>query len=147
MKVIFLKDVGGAGRTGEVKDVSDGYAMNFLIPRGLAGQATPDTLAAHEKRVAAETAAKKEEAEKLATAIQSLEGARVEIKARATEKGGLFKSIGTKEITAAIAVEWNIHIPESVIVLMQPIKTMGEYPAVAAALGVKAEMTVVVAAS
>ena len=88
-----------------------------------------------------------EEAEKLATAIQSLEGARVEIKARATEKGGLFKSIGTKEITAAIAVEWNIHIPESVIVLMQPIKTMGEYPAVAAALGVKAEMTVVVAAS
>src|SRR3989344_8336044 len=127
MKIIFLKDVGGAGRAGEVKEGVDGYALNFLIPRGLAEQATKEKVAAHEKRAAAEAAAKSEVAAKLANAIQSLEGARVEIKARATEKGGLYKSIGAKEIAAALTTERGVHISEEDVQVKQSIKTTGEH--------------------
>ena len=52
MKVIFLKDVGGVGQRGSIKEVSDGYAMNFLIAQGLAVQATPEKVAAHARQEA-----------------------------------------------------------------------------------------------
>ena len=76
MKVIFLKDVAKVGQHGTMKDVSDGYALNFLIPRGLAIQATPDKVAAHlaaQKREGEAHAAAEAELKKT---IQGLEGAR-----------------------------------------------------------------------
>ena len=75
MKVIFLKDVGGVGQKGSVKDVADGYAMNFLIAQGLAVQATNDMLAAHAKRQAEETAQKEKETQALTKAVEGLRGA------------------------------------------------------------------------
>ncbi|OGG80467.1 50S ribosomal protein L9 [Candidatus Kaiserbacteria bacterium RIFCSPLOWO2_01_FULL_54_13] len=147
MKVIFLKDVGGVGRAGEVKDVADGYAQNFLISRGLAEQATSEKLAAHEKRSSEEAAAKKEKEEQLAKAVQSLEGARVEVKSRATEKGGLFKSIGAKEIIDAVSDQRNVRLPDGSVQLKQPIKTVGEHGASISAAGATAELVVAVSES
>src|SRR3989344_1451170 len=102
MKIILLQDVGGVGKRYEVKEVTDGHALNLLIPRGLAEQATPLKLAAHEKRTAEHAAQKAKEEEMLKSSIQGLRGARIEIAVRATEKGGLFKTIGPKEIAAAL---------------------------------------------
>lgn len=147
MKVILLKDVGGVGRAGTVVEVADGYAMNFLIGRGFAEQATPKKLATHEKHAAEVSATKKAGEEKLAKAISSLEGARVEIKVRATEKGGLFKSIGTKEVVAALAEQKNVHIPEEAIHIEQPIKTVGEHSIHLSAFEAKAKIVFVVVAA
>ncbi len=144
MKVIMVQDVGGVGKRHEVKDVADGYALNFLIPRGLAEQATSEKLIAHEKRMMEEAAAKKVEKEELARLIQSLEGARIEIKARTTEKGGLFKSIGTKEIVAACVAQRGVHIPEEVVRIKQAIKSTGEHAVEIAAPDAKVGVTVVV---
>ena len=147
MKIIFLKDVGGSGRAGEVKEIADGYAFNFLIPRGLAEQATPEKIAAHAKRSAELAAARKEEEAKLAKLVQALEGARVELKVRATEKGGLFKSIGKKEIASAIKEQKNSAVPEDMIQLESPIKTVGEHPVTISAGNAKAQLTLSIKAA
>ncbi|MEK7069086.1 MAG: 50S ribosomal protein L9 [Patescibacteria group bacterium] len=142
MKIIFLKDVGGAGRVGEVKEIANGYAMNFLIPRGLAEQATPEKISAHEKRVASDVASKKEKEQKLASAVHSLEGARIELKVRATEKGGLFKAVTVADIIKLL----NVDIPEDAVRLEKPIKKTGEYK-IGIVLGTaKAEITLAIIA-
>ncbi len=145
MQIILLQDVGGVGKRHEVKDVADGYALNFLIPRGLAEQATSDRLASHEKRMAESAALKREEEDKLTKAIQSLENATITLKLRATEKGGLFKSVGPKEIVAAIQRERAVEVPEEAIRISQPIKTVGEHRVLIEAEGGKASITVAVA--
>src|SRR3989338_8530303 len=115
MKVIFLKDVGGAGRMGEIKEVSDGYVMNFLIPRGLAIQATKEKIAEHEKLAAESAAQKEKEAEALKAIVQGLRGARIEMKLRATEKGGLFKAVGPKEAAQALKAQKEATLPMEAI--------------------------------
>lgn len=127
MKVILLKDVKGVGRIHEVKEVADGYASNSLFPRKLAEIATPDKIAklgaakaTHDKEVAAYEA-------ELEAHIRSLADARIEISARATEKGGLFKSIGVPEIVRAIKDLGRFEIPATSIQLDHPLKTTGEH--------------------
>ena len=102
MKVILLKDVAKVGQHGTVKEVTDGYALNFLIARGLAIQATPDKIAAYESAQKRETEVREREREALVKSIQSIEGARIEIAVRATEKGGLFKSVVSADVAKAI---------------------------------------------
>ncbi|MBI4079838.1 50S ribosomal protein L9 [Candidatus Kaiserbacteria bacterium] len=127
MKIILLQDVGGVGKRDEVKDVADGHALNFLIPRGLAEQATPDKLAKHETRLS-DLAAQKANAETaLKEAIQALRGARIEMKVRATEKGGLFKTIGPKEIAAALKEQKEVELPAESIKPLEPVKTIGDH--------------------
>ena len=126
----MLRDVGGVGQQGSVKELSDGYALNFLIPRGLAMQATAESLKKHEATLAVTAAKKQAEAEKLEKAIQSLEGKRIEIAARATEKGGLFKAITAKEIAGAIESKTGMIVPFDIVKLSQIIKQVGEYTVV-----------------
>lgn len=127
MKVIMLKDVGGVGQRGTIIQVKDGYALNFLIPHGSAVQATPEKIAAHEAKQKQDASLKEKQVETLKIAVQSLEGARITVKARATEKGGLFKSLVVADIAKAILDQKNIHIPETVIVLEKPLKQIGEH--------------------
>jgi large subunit ribosomal protein L9 len=143
MKVLFLKDVGGVGQAGTIKNVADGYAMNFLIARGLAVQATPEKIAAHEAAAkrAGETHAK-EQAE-LAKAVQALEGSRIEMRVRATEKGGLFKSITASDIRKSLKAS----IPEDAIQLGKPIKEVGEHSVKIKTAGVSAEIIVAIKAA
>lgn len=147
MRVIFLKDVGGAGRGGEVKDVADGYALNFLIPRGLAKQATKDALEAH-TRVQAEIAAQKaKDEETLKATIQALRGTGIELKIRATEKGGLFKTVGPKEIVDALKQQKSIAVPRDAVHPLEPIKTIGDHVVKISALGAESEIILKIVAA
>jgi len=82
MKVLFLKDVGGVGQRGTIKDVSDGYALNALIPKGLAVQATPDKIAAHKKQEELNKRASGERTQKIAESLSQMNGRRFVMKVK-----------------------------------------------------------------
>jgi len=147
MKVILLKDVAKVGQHGTVKDVADGYALNFLIARGLAIQATPEKVAAYEATAKREGEAREKAHAALVKTIQSLEGAHIEAKVRATEKGGLFKSIVVHDIVKMISAQKGITLPEEVINFEKPIKQTGETKIALTLEKVKAELTLAVVAS
>jgi len=127
MKVIFTQNVKDQGKKGEMKEVSDGYARNFLIPRGLAMAATKDNLNAQKLQEKAK--AKQIEKEK-ALAVenaQKLEGIIVKIAAKAGAQGRLFGSITSKEISEALLEQHDIRIEKNKIVQADPIKTYGNF--------------------
>ena len=127
MKIILLKDVRGVGQHGEIKTVADGYAINRLFPAKLAEPATEEKIKQIEAEGQARAAARQEEERQLDTKVQSLRGKRVLIAARATEKGGLFKTLHESDIIRAIREEHSIEIPDSAICFIEPIKTVGEH--------------------
>ena len=127
MKVIFSTDVRGQGKKGEMKEVSDGYARNYLIPRGLAAEATADNINAmklKEKAKAAQIAREKALAEENA---KKLEGVQVLIRARAGSSGKLFGAVTSQEICDALKEQFDIDIEKNKIVQADPIKTFGSY--------------------
>lgn len=141
MKVIFNEDVRGQGKKGEMKEVSDGYARNYLLPRKLAAEATADNLNAYKLR---EKAKAKQLAEEKALAQENakkLEGITVTIRARAGSGGKLFGAVTSKEISDALREQHNIDIEKNKIVQSEPIKSFGSY-AVKAKLGFEITGTV-----
>jgi len=144
MKVIFLADVKRVGIKNEIKEVADGYALNFLFPHKFAEQATPERIAHIEGARAALEAERHAADEQLGITVRSLADARLEIAARATEKGGLFKSVGTAEIMRALKAQKNADIPESAIMLASPLKTTGEHPVELQHKNAKASLAVVI---
>jgi large subunit ribosomal protein L9 len=142
MKVLFLKDVGGVGQAGTIKEVADGYAFNFLISRGLAVQATPEKVAEHTTKAKREGEARAQEEGALKKNVQSLEGSRIEMKVRATEKGGLFKSITAVDIAKSLKV----NVPETAIQLPKSIKETGEHKIKISAHGAESSITLAVTA-
>lgn len=115
------------GQHGEIKNVSDGYASNFLFPQKLAVPATEEKVAEHAAQLAAREADTAKQEEQLAGKINMLRGKNITITARATEKGGLFKSITPKDIAKAIRTEYSLEIPETAIASAVHIKTVGEH--------------------
>lgn len=144
MKVLFKKDVGGVGQRGTVKEVSDGYALNFLIPQGLAEQATDDKIAAYQKNqkaLEAEQAAREKVWQEYA---ERMDGTRFQIQARANEKGHLYKQLSQDEITAAIKNVFGLDMPPNMVMITSQIKAAGEHM-ISVKLGKhNAKMTVVV---
>lgn len=127
MKVIFNVDVRGQGKRGEMKEVSDGYARNYLLPRKLASEATPDMLNAFklkEKAKKAQMAREKAQAEENA---KRLEGVVVKISARAGQGGRLFGAITSQEISDALREQHGIEIEKNKIVQSEPIKSFGNF--------------------
>jgi len=126
MKVIFLEDVKGKGKKGELKDVSDGYARNFLLPKKLAKEATADnlnTFKMQEKAKAAQIAKEKAEANENAKKLESIV---VKIPAKAGANGKLFGAVTSKEISEALK-QMGMNIEKNKIVLAEPIKTYGAF--------------------
>jgi large subunit ribosomal protein L9 len=144
MKVLFVKDVGGVGRRGEIKEVADGYAMNHLIANGSAVQATADKVKAHAEAQQKDQAAREQEQQMLTAHVQSLQGARIEIAVRASEKGGLFSSLNVTDIQKAIKSQKQIDIPMNSIELEKPIKEIGERQVEIKTAGAKAGLIIVV---
>lgn len=127
MKVILQQDVRGQGKKGQLVDVSDGYARNFLLPKKLAVIATPDnlnTMKQQEKARKAQQAAEKAEAEALS---KKLEGLMVKIPAKAGEGGRLFGAVTAKEISEALSAQHGLNIAKTKLVLDEPIKACGGY--------------------
>ena len=144
MKVVLLQDVKSIGKKGELCNVSDGYARNFLLPRKLAILATADainTMNLKEKARKAEEARLKAEAE--ATA-EKLKECQVKLTAKAGAGGRLFGAVTTKEISEGLQKQFGLDIPKQKLVLEEPIKAFGSYQ-VKAKLGFEVTGTVYVA--
>lgn len=126
MKVILLKDVGGVGKRDVVKEVADGYALNFLIPRGLAQEASAKNIAEHDKRQEiSEITAQAQDAQ-FRELANKLSEDKISLKVRTNESGHLYESISAKRIASEIAKKYKQEIPESSVILDEPIKMAGE---------------------
>lgn len=127
MKVIFLADVKGKGKKGEVKNVADGYAHNYLIKNGLAKEATKQSiseLAGQKKAQEKHDAEVEAEAKELQKKIEA-EDFEVTIKAKAGSDGRLFGSIPSKQIAEALQKQHQIKIDKRKMELPNPIRSMG----------------------
>lgn len=127
MKIILLQDVKGIGRKFEVKDVSDGYARNFLIPRKLAEFASPSTVKQAEslkKTLEAEREIKENLARK---AVEVLKDVKVSINKKGNSKGHLFAAIQESEIAEALKKQTGIEIDPEFITSAKPIKESGDH--------------------
>lgn len=125
MKVIFLKDVKGKGTKGEVKDVSTGYANNYLLKHNLAEEATPGNLRklkAQQEKAEEEAAEEKAEAEALKAELADIS---VEIKAKSGEDGRLFGSITSKQIAETLKKDYKKTVDRRKIELKDPIRSLG----------------------
>ncbi|QPQ32996.1 50S ribosomal protein L9 [Lysinibacillus sp. JNUCC 51] len=125
MKVVFLKDVKGKGKKGEVKNVADGYAQNFLIKNGYAAEANAQALSqldGQKKLEAKNAAAELAEAEALK---EKLEALTVELKAKSGEGGRLFGSVSTKQIADALQKAHGIKIDKRKMTLSDGIRALG----------------------
>jgi large subunit ribosomal protein L9 len=127
MKVILLKDVPKVGRKFEVKDVSDGYGINFLIPRGLAEKATPQALVALKQQIDSATSAEKIQQELLHKNFDSLKQSEIKIKRPANEEGHLFAGVKAEDIKTAVETQLGVVLPKDFIELEHPLKTTGEH--------------------
>ena len=143
MKVILQQDVRGKGKKGQMIEVAEGYARNYLIPRGLAVEATADAVNTMNLQAKAKAKADAEaKAEALAIA-EKLKSCQVKIAAKGGEGGKLFGAITGKEIAAALAEQFSLTIDGKKLVLEQPIKSFGSYE-VKAKLGFEVSGTVYV---
>ena len=127
MKVILQQDAKGQGKKGQLVDVSDGYARNFLLPKKLAVIATAEnlnTMKQQEKARKAQQAAEKAEAEALSKKLESLT---VKVAAKAGEGGRLFGAVTAKEISECLAQQHGLNIAKTKLVLDEPIKACGGY--------------------
>ena len=141
MKVILQQDVKGQGKKGQLVEVSEGYARNFLLPRKLAIPATTDainTMNLKEKARKAEEARQKAEAE--ATA-EKLKECQVKLTAKAGNGGKLFGAVTSQEISKALKEQFDIDIEKNKIVQADPIKTFGAFT-VKAKLGYEVSGTI-----
>ena len=143
MKVILQQDVKGQGKKGQMVEVSEGYARNFLLPRKMAVPATADainTMNLKEKAKKAEEARQKALAEETA---EKLKECMVKLTARAGAGGKLFGAVTTKEISEGLQKQYGIDVPKQKLVLEDPIKAFGSYQ-VKAKLGFEVSGTVYV---
>lgn len=126
MKVILLQDVAKIGARYTVTDVADGYALNQLIPKGLAEPATPQNLKKLESRSASIEATKVADAEAFAAAKEKLAEVTLTITVEANEQGHLFGAVKASEVvTAAKAV--GVIIEEAQVIMEEPIKATGNH--------------------
>lgn len=126
MKVILLTDVPKVGNRDEIKELKDGFAQNVLIAKGLAIMATPKELAILEKKKRERKEKKDSELEIFESVVSSINNENIEIKAKANEKGHLFKAVNPKDVILAIKKNTGIDIEEDSI-FMNNIKEVGLY--------------------
>ncbi len=127
MKVILTQDVKSQGKKGQLVDVSDGYARNFLLPKKLAVIATAEnlnTMKQQEKARKAQEAAEKAEAEATAKKLKDMT---VKIATKAGEGGRLFGAVTAKEVSEALSAQYGVNIAKTKLVLDEPIKACGGY--------------------
>ena len=146
MKIILLKDVPKVGKKFDIKDVSDGYATNLLIPRGLAEVATPQAVSKIEQMKKADLAERQIQGELLSKNLEVIKKLTLNLKEKGNEKGHLFAGVTKEMLAGEILKTARLNIDPQSIQLLKPIKEVGEHKVMVEALGKKAEFTVVVEA-
>ena len=139
MKVILQQDVRGQGKKGQMIEVAEGYARNYLLPRKLAVPATADAM----NTMRLQEKAKKAEAEAM---VEKLKGAVVKVGAKAGANGKLFGAVTAKEVSEALQSQYGIELAKQKIVMEEPIKSFGTYE-LKAKLGFEITATVYVVVS
>ena len=127
MKVVFLQDVKGQGKKGEIKNVSDGYARNFLIPKKLAAEADNKTLNEMKGKKASEEHRIELERQSASDTARRLEEIKVIIKMSAGADSRLYGSVTSKDIAESLKEQTGIEVDKRKIILPEPLKSFGSY--------------------
>jgi large subunit ribosomal protein L9 len=127
MKVVFLKDVSSKGKAGEIRDVADGYARNFLFARGLALQATADTIKKAQSQADAKAQRQAHLHKELSELAKLIEGKELHFKAKAGEKGRLHGSITSANIADELSKLVDFDVDRKKITLDEPLRQLGEH--------------------
>ena len=127
MKVIFLKDVKGTAKKGEMKEVSDGYARNFLLPKGVAKEATASSINDLNQQKTADSQKKEKEEQQAKDLADRLKELSVIMHSKAGDGGKLFGSITSKDIAERLKKDHDIEIDKRKILLDDHIKTLGTH--------------------
>ena len=146
MKIILLKDVAKVGKKYDIKDVAEGYALNMLIPRGLARVATKDAIAKVEQLKANDLTNKKIQEELLLKNLEIIKNLKIELKEKANDKGHLFAGVTKEMIWKEVTSKSRLNIDLDSIKLSKPLKEVGEHKIVLEAMGKKAEFIVSISA-
>lgn len=125
MRLILSSDVEALGRRGEVVDVSDGYARNYLLPRKLATKATEASVAAAETAVAARDAVDRKLRADAQNVASQLAGTRVVLAAKAGDEGKLYGSVGLADVIEGIRRFTGLELDRKIVELVEPIKAIG----------------------
>ncbi len=127
MRVILLQDIDKLGKKYEVKEVKDGYARNFLIPRGLAKPAIKEALKWLEVQKEIEEKRAEKDLKEIQERATGIDGQEIIIPVQVGDAGQLFESIGTQKVNEKLQ-KLGIEIKRNQIILEKPIKELGEYP-------------------
>ena len=128
MKVVFLEDVAGTAKIGDIKEVKAGFARNYLLPRRLAMAATPSVVKSAEQRAAREARLQEARDNTARGVAAKLEGVAYTLTAKAGSSGKLFGSVGTGDIAAKVAETIGAEFERHNVMLAEPIKELGDFP-------------------
>ncbi len=127
MKIILLKDVKGVGKKYDIKNAKDGYALNLLIPQGLAVHATDKNLKEVDIKKRTDLEHSKIQEDLLIMNLKELDGIKIEMSGKANEKGHLFAGIHKEQIIPEIKKQTRIDMLAEFLILEKPIKEIGEH--------------------
>jgi large subunit ribosomal protein L9 len=127
VKVILLQDVEGLGKAGDLKEVANGYARNYLLPRRLAAGATPSLIANRTQRIAAEQRKLEKQAELNRQLAERLAQITLTFKAKVGRQGRLYGSITSQDVASALQEAEGITVDRRVIGLLEPIRSLGTF--------------------
>ena len=142
MKVILLKDVPKVGKKYDVKDVSDGFALNMLIPRGSAQVATPQAIKNIELLKTQDVADKKVQMDLLVKNLDTIKSLVLNLKEKSNDKGHLFAGVTRETLAQEIFKSTRLTLDPESILLSKPIKETGEHTVTIEAMGKQAQFTV-----
>ena len=145
MKIVFLKDVSAKDKKGDIREVADGYARNFLLPKGLALPATPAAIKAAETQTEQRAQRQAREQEELNELARRLEGRELRFKARAGAKGRLHGAVTSADIAAELSRHMDYNVDKKRVELDEPLHHLGSYEvAISLSKGSEAKITVVI---
>ncbi|HLI51242.1 MAG TPA: 50S ribosomal protein L9 [Thermomicrobiaceae bacterium] len=127
MKVILSQDVPNVGEAGAIAEVKDGFARNYLIPKGFAAMATPGTLRVAQERLKAEQRRIEKEEQAQQALADRIDGTRIDLTARMGEQGRLYGSITAQDIADALSAQTGQEIDRRKVLLDDPIRAAGEH--------------------
>ncbi len=127
MKVLFVEDVPGSGEAGDVKEVARGFGRNYLLPRGLAVEASPGAMKQAESRIRKEKERKEQEAKKLETLAGSVQGQELHFKARVGAEDKLFGSITATHIAEELSKLVDTPVDKKHVALDRPLRETGRH--------------------